>query len=64
MVANSYPHIQAGMIESKERLELPLLARILRTYYRTNLRGRTRVTLLLARHCKSLQAVPIRASYE
>jgi FkbM family methyltransferase len=60
MVANSYPHIQAGMIESKERPKLPLLARILRTYYRTNLRGRTRVTSLLARHCKSLQAVPIR----
>jgi FkbM family methyltransferase len=40
--------------------ELPLLAKILRAYYRTNLRGRTRVTLLLARHVKSLQRVPIR----
>lgn len=39
---------------------LPLLARILRFYYCTNLRGRTRATLLLARHVKALQAVPIR----
>jgi len=38
----------------------PLLARILQAYYRTNLRGRTRATLLLARRVKSLQAVPIR----
>jgi FkbM family methyltransferase len=38
---------------------LPPLTRLLRAYYRTNLRGRTRVTLLLARYVKSLQAVPI-----
>jgi FkbM family methyltransferase len=43
-----------------KRPELPLLARILKAYYRTNLRGRTRLTLLLARRMKSLQAVPIR----
>lgn len=48
------------MIASAQRSELPLLARILRSFYRTNLRGRTRVTMLLARHAKSLQAVPIR----
>jgi FkbM family methyltransferase len=48
------------MIESTQPSELPLLARILRTYYRTKLRGRTRVTMLIARHAKSLQAVPIR----
>jgi len=48
------------MVESTERPQLPLLARILQAYYRTNLRGRTGVTLLLARHAESLQAVPIR----
>jgi hypothetical protein len=48
------------MIESTERLQLPLLARILQGYYRTNLRGSTRTTLLLARYAKSLHAVPIR----
>lgn len=48
------------MIESAQRSELPLLATILRAYYRTTLRGRTRLTMLLARHAKSLQAVPIR----
>src|SRR5258708_32251274 len=47
------------MIDSRERLQLPLLARILRSYYRTNLRGATRATLLLARCAKSLQNVPI-----
>jgi len=42
-----------------ERPQLPLLARILRAYYRTNLRGCTRATLTLAKYVKSLQAVPI-----
>jgi FkbM family methyltransferase len=70
-VANSYPkHRRArfasppgstpGTIESAQRPELPLLARILRAYYRTNLRGSTRTSLLFARLLKSLQAVPIR----
>jgi len=36
-----------------------LLASLLRAYARTNLRGRTRLTLLLARHLKPLQRVPI-----
>jgi FkbM family methyltransferase len=49
-----------GAIESAQRPELPLPARILRAYYRTKLRGRTRVTMLAARHLESLQAVPIR----
>jgi len=48
------------MIESTDRPQLPLVARILQVYYRTSLRGRTRATLLLARHLKSLHAVPIR----
>jgi len=39
--------------------ELSLPARILRAYYRTNLRGGTRLTLMLARRLKSLQEVPI-----
>jgi len=47
------------MIESTERPQLPLLARILRGYYRTKWRGATRTTLLLARYAKSLQNVPI-----
>jgi len=39
--------------------ELSLPARILRAYYRTNLRGWTRLTFILARRLKSLQEVPI-----
>lgn len=58
-MANSNLRIQAAIIDSRERLQLPLLARILRSYYRTNLRGATRVTLLLAQWVKSLQNVPI-----
>jgi len=38
---------------------LSLLAKILRAYNRSGLRGQTRVTMLLARKVKSLQAVPI-----
>ena len=40
----------------------PLLASLLRAYARTNLRGGTRLTLLLARHLKSLQRVPIQVA--
>jgi FkbM family methyltransferase len=47
------------MNETTERQQLPLLARILRGYYRTKWRGATRTTLLLARYAKSLQNVPI-----
>src|ERR1700741_1602323 len=39
--------------------ELSLPARTLRAYYRTNFRGRTRLTFILARRLKSLQEVPI-----
>jgi FkbM family methyltransferase len=39
--------------------ELSLPARILRAYYRTNLRGWTRLTFMLARRLKSLQEVPV-----
>jgi FkbM family methyltransferase len=38
---------------------LSLPARILRAYLRTRLRGRTRLTFLVARNVRSLQAVPI-----
>ena len=36
-----------------------LLAKLLRAYLRTNLRGRTRLTFLLANKLASLQAVPV-----
>ena len=58
-IASSQSLYSGGMIESTKRSKLPFLAGILQAYYRTNLRGRTRVPLLLARHWKSLQAVPI-----
>ncbi len=51
---------QPVMIEPSQLRKLPLLARILRAFYHKPLRGRTRVTLLLARYVRSLQAVPIR----
>ncbi len=38
----------------------PLLARLLRWYLRTHLRGRTRLTALLTRHLRPLWSVPIR----
>ena len=38
---------------------LPLSARLLRSYLRSNLRGRTRLTFFLARNLKSLHAVPV-----
>lgn len=38
----------------------PLLARALRWYLRTHLRGRTRLTALLTRHLRPLWSVPIR----
>src|SRR6185503_6750143 len=40
----------------------PLLASLLRAFARTDLRGGTRLTLLLARHLKSLQRVPIQVA--
>jgi FkbM family methyltransferase len=39
--------------------KLPWLAEFLRLYMRSRLRGQTRATFFLARHIKSLQAVPI-----
>jgi FkbM family methyltransferase len=38
----------------------PLLARLLRWYLRTQLRGRTRLTAILTRHLRALWSVPIR----
>ncbi|HEV2763894.1 MAG TPA: FkbM family methyltransferase [Pyrinomonadaceae bacterium] len=38
---------------------MSLAARLLRTYLRTNLRGRTRLTFFLARRLRAFQAVPI-----
>ena len=38
----------------------PLLARLLRWYLRTRLRGRTRLTAILTRHLRPLWSVPIR----
>jgi len=43
-------------------LGLRLLAALLRACARMRLRGRTRLTLLLARHLESLQGVPIRVA--
>ena len=37
----------------------PLLARLLRWYLRTHLRGRTRLTAIVTRHLRSLWSVPI-----
>ncbi len=37
----------------------PLISRAVKTYLRTGLRGRTRLTLLLARHSRALQCVPV-----
>lgn len=39
--------------------EMPLLARFLRTYHRTGLRGSYRITKLLSSHFASLQSLPI-----
>ncbi len=47
------------MTKGSHQTGLPLLARILRAYLRSSLRGQTRLTFLLARKLKSLQAVPI-----
>lgn len=38
---------------------MSLAARLLRRYLRTNLRGRTRLTFLLARHVPAFRAVPV-----
>ena len=38
----------------------PVLARILRWYLRSTLRGRTRLTAILTRHLRPLWSVPIR----
>ena len=38
----------------------PVLARVLRWYLRSTLRGRTRLTAILTRHLRSLWSVPIR----
>ena len=38
----------------------PLLARLLRWYLRTQLRGRTRLTAIVTRHLRTLWSVPIR----
>lgn len=40
-------------------MNAPLINRAVRTYLRSRLRGRTRLTLLLARHSRALQCVPI-----
>ena len=48
------------MIKSSECASLPFVAKALRAYLRTSLRGQTRLTFLLAGRVKSLQAVPIR----
>ena len=44
---------------STNPIELPLLARLLRAYLRTSLRGRTRLTRILAGKFQSLRAVPV-----
>ena len=48
--------------ETTRAAELPLPAKLLRSYLRTNLRGRTRLTFFLARRLRSLKAVPIRVA--
>lgn len=47
------------MAKSPQRAILSPLAKVLRAYQRTDLRGKTRLTFLLARKLKSLQAVPV-----
>jgi FkbM family methyltransferase len=47
------------MTRQEQEAPMPLLAKILRTYLRTNIRGKTRLTFFLAQKVKSLQAVPI-----
>ena len=42
-----------------EKKDTPIVVKILRSYLRTNLRGRTRLTLLASRMLSSLQFVPI-----
>ncbi len=47
------------MNEARQELNMPLVAKMIRAYLRTNLRGRTRLTFSLSQQLKSLQAVPI-----
>lgn len=47
------------MTRQEQEAPIPLLAKVLRTYLRTNIRGKTRLTFFLAQKVKSLQAVPI-----
>ena len=46
-------------MENTKAVKLPLIAKFLRSYLRSNFRGQTRLTFFLARHLRSLQAVPI-----
>ena len=48
------------MNQHVDRSDLTLLAKFLRAYLRTNLRGRTRLTFLLANKLASLRTVPVR----
>ena len=45
--------------EHRASKEMPLLAKVLRSYLRSGVRGQTRLTLMLAGNMKSLQSVPI-----
>lgn len=47
------------MIKEARKISLAPIAKLLRLFIRSNLRGSTRLTFLLARHFKSLQQVPI-----
>ena len=47
------------MTRQEQEAPMPLLAKVLRTYLRTSIRGKTRLTFFLAQKVKSLQAVPI-----
>lgn len=47
------------MNESAKSAHLSLIARLLRAYLRTNMRGQTRLTFLLAGKVASLQTVPV-----
>ncbi|CDM66247.1 FkbM family methyltransferase [Pyrinomonas methylaliphatogenes] len=47
------------MKATTRKVKLPLMAKLIRWYLRSGLRGSYRVTILLAHKCKCLQAVPV-----